>query len=68
MYPLADRLKEKRKKLSLTQEEIAKELQINRVTYLGYEKGQHEPDLKTLLKLAVIFDTTTDYLLGRYDQ
>jgi transcriptional regulator with XRE-family HTH domain len=67
MSPLDTRLKEKRQKFKLTQQQIADALKINQVTYQGYEKGKHEPDLKTLLKLADLFETSTDYLLGRYD-
>jgi len=42
-------------------------LKINRVTYQGYEKGKHDPNLDTLIKLADFYKTSTDYLLGRYD-
>jgi len=68
MQPLDIRLKERRKKLKLTQQQVADHLRINQVTYQGYEKGKHDPDLKTLISLATFFDTSTDYLLGRYDQ
>ena len=67
MPTLGNKLKTKRKAMNLTQENIAEKLNINRVTYQGYEKDKHKPDIDTLAKLADILETSTDYLLGRYD-
>jgi len=64
---LATKLKVERTNKNLTQFEIADILKINRVTYQGYEKGKHDPNLDTLIKLADFYKTSTDYLLGRYD-
>ncbi len=30
-----------------------------------YERGEKEPSLKTLIKIADFFEVSTDYLLGR---
>lgn len=67
MENLGQKLKSKRKSLKMTQEKIAELLNINRVTYQGYETNKHKPDIETLAKLADILETSTDYLLGRYD-
>ena len=62
-----ERLKEKRTKAKLTQAAIADRLRVSQSTYAGYETGKRQPDIETLLKLADIFETSTDYLLGRYN-
>jgi len=62
-----ERLKEKRTKANLTQTDIAKRLKISQSTYAGYETGKRQPDIETLSKLADIFETSADYLLGRYN-
>ncbi len=66
MESLGGRLKDRRTTMKLTQVQIAKLLDINQVTYQGYEKDKHYPDIFTLSKLADILHTSTDYLLGRY--
>ncbi len=50
-----------------TQDDIAKLLGISRARYSHYENERSEPDTETLQKLADIFNTSTDYLLGRTD-
>lgn len=67
METLGYKIKSKRKSKKLTQQKIAEKLNINRVTYQGYETDKHKPDIDTLSKLADILETSTDYLLGRYD-
>lgn len=59
------RLKELRKSRKLTQEQLAKILNIKRATYAKYETGGNEPDFSTLLKIANFFEVSVDYLLGR---
>jgi len=67
METLGYKIKSKRKSKKLTQQKIAEKLNINRVTYQGYETDKHKPDIDTLSKLADILETSTDYLLGKYD-
>lgn len=55
-----------RKALKLTQEDVAKALQVDRTTYVRYESGQRECSFETLLKLADYLNVSTDYLLGRH--
>ena len=67
MATLGQRMKEIRKeKLKISQVEIAKKLNINQVTYQGYETDKHKPDIETLAKIADIMQTSMDYLMGRY--
>ncbi|WP_167628601.1 helix-turn-helix domain-containing protein [Listeria valentina] len=65
MYSFGKRLKSLRKKKNLTQKELAEKLKISQVTISKYENDIIEPDNSNLNKLAEIFDTTIDYLLGR---
>lgn len=58
------RLTEIRKSRGLKQNKVAKDLQINPVTYNGYETGKSEPSIEVIIKLADYFSVTTDELLG----
>jgi len=61
---LSEKLKELRKKIGLTQSDIASQIGISRVGYTQYELGKREPDYETLKIIAGIFNVTVDYLLG----
>jgi len=54
-----------REKKSLTQQQVAEMMGVSRAAYGKWEIGEREPDHKTLIKLADLFEVTTDYLLGR---
>ena len=51
-----------------TQIEIAEYLNLNREVYRRYEKGTREIPVWALIKLADLYGTSTDYILGRTDQ
>ena len=68
MDNFANKLKELRKEKSLTQKELAKVLGISATCYAGYEQGYREPDFKILKKICIIFDISSDYLLGLEDE
>lgn len=61
------RLKKLRKEYKMTQEDLANKLGLVRTAIANYETGRTNPDVETLNLIADIFDTTTDYLLGRTD-
>jgi transcriptional regulator with XRE-family HTH domain len=42
----------------------ADQLGIAKSTYAGYESGYRQPSLDALKELAVLFETSVDYLLG----
>ncbi|MEG0322334.1 MAG: helix-turn-helix transcriptional regulator [Oscillospiraceae bacterium] len=50
-----------------TQIQIAAYLHLNREVYRRYEKGQREIPVWAVLKLAELYNVSTDYLLGRTD-
>jgi len=49
----------------MKQAELAADLKISQSTLSYWERGDFEPDNKSLIKLADYFNVTIDYLLGR---
>ncbi|MCY8613311.1 helix-turn-helix transcriptional regulator [Bacillus haynesii] len=49
-------IKEKRTSLNMTQEELAKRLDVSRQTVISLEKGKYKPSLILAHKLAQIFE------------
>lgn len=58
-------LKEKRKKMGLSQIEIAKFLGVDNSTYGKWELEKAEPNIENLIKLADYYHVTLDELVGR---
>ncbi len=56
-----------RNNCTLTQQQVADVLHIDRSTYAYYERGTTEPDLKALKKLASIFNVDPTLLLPDED-
>lgn len=68
MSKLEERLKSLREESKYSQREVAEKLGISTSAYGYYEQGKTTPDTEMLLKLANLFQVTTDYLLGRSDE
>ncbi|WP_166238574.1 helix-turn-helix domain-containing protein [Paenibacillus turpanensis] len=68
MKTCGERISELREAQSLTQEELAKQLNISRASLSHYEKNRREPDYETLDKIANYFKVSVDYLIGRTDE
>lgn len=64
---IPDRLKELRANKSMTQRELANQLNISSSSIAMYETGQRMPDAEVLELFADYFNVTVDYLLGRTD-
>ncbi|TES56156.1 XRE family transcriptional regulator [Halalkalibacterium halodurans] len=65
---IGKRLQMLREKEGWTKSLVAKKLNIKTVsTYANWEYGLRQPDNEMLVKIANLFDVTTDYLLGRTD-
>ena len=60
-----ERLKECRLKLGITKQEAAKRIQISQPAYLRYEAGTRQPSVQTIEKIAEVFSTSADYLIGK---
>lgn len=72
MNKLAERIKFLRENLKdenskWTQQYVADQIGVARVTYTAYENGTKTPPPDIILKIANLFDVTTDYLLGNDD-
>ena len=63
---LAKRLRELRCKADLTQTQVAEKINVSQSTYAYYETARIEPRIDTLILLAELFQTSIDYLVGRY--
>lgn len=62
---MGDRLSELRRDFGYTQEDLSLLLKINRSSISNYEQGINEPSLSTIVKLANLYNVSTDYLLCR---
>ena len=63
-----ERMKELREKKKLTQEDIAKLLNVERSTYSSYENGRLSIKYDHLIDLAKYYGVSIDYLLGKDDK
>ena len=58
-------LKKLRKKMRVTQSQVAKAIGIPQTTYSSYEQHICDPSIDTLIKLADFFCISLDELVGR---
>ena len=58
------RFRDLREDMDMTQQALAAKLNIRQSTLSQYENGQRQIPLNTFIQLALLFDTSTDYLLG----
>ncbi|MDU3152690.1 MAG: helix-turn-helix transcriptional regulator [Anaerococcus hydrogenalis] len=65
---IGDKIKNKRKELNLTQEYLAKELNISRQAVSKWEKGTSEPSMENLVKLSGIFGVDIKYFKNNDDK
>ena len=52
---------------NLTQKELAEVLKVSHTTIYHWEKGEQQPSLEMLARIALYFQASTDYLLGLKD-
>ena len=62
------RLKEIREDKDLKQSEVASVLGIKQQQYSEYEIGKRLIPINYLYELAIFYDTSIDYLLGKTDE
>lgn len=58
------RIKDLREDHDYTQRQIAEYLHVKQNTYSQYENGHRQIPLTALVALALLYNTSTDYLLG----
>lgn len=63
-YP---RLKDLREDHDLSQQDVADYLQMKQPQYSRYERGLRDVPTDILIRLAHLYNTSTDYLLGLTD-
>ncbi len=57
-----------RKEKKISQKEIAEKINISQRAYAHYEKGDREPNIETMIRLADYYKVSLDYLTGRYEK
>ena len=62
------RIGDLRSDADLTQKKVAEYLNMQVTVYRRYEKGEREIPVWAVLKLADLYQTSTDYILGRTDK
>ncbi len=65
---LIQRIRDLREDSDKTQQDIADYLNMHRSVYRRYESGEREIPVWALVKLAELYQTSTDYILGRTDE
>ena len=58
------KIKELRKAKNMTQGELARRVRVSASAVSSYEISAREPSYDVLIKVAALFNVTTDYLLG----
>lgn len=61
------KITELRKKLNLTQKQVADSIGVTVIAIQNYENQRRTPTIDILIKLADYFDVSLDYLVGRTD-
>lgn len=51
-----------------TQKQVAQLIGMSQTGYSKYETGENDIPIAVLIKLTDVYQTTTDYLLGRTDK
>jgi len=64
MVNLGARLKALRFEKHMTQNEISQRVGVSKAMISSYELEQRSPSYEVLIKLAALFNVSTDYLLG----
>lgn len=62
------RIRDLREDSDKTQQQVAELLYMTRSVYRRYELGEREIPVWALMKLADLYQTSTDYILGRTDR
>ena len=65
MYP---RIRDLREDADWNQTRVADYLGMSQTGYSKYETGENDIPTEVLLKLADLYDTSVDYLLGRTNE
>lgn len=64
VYDFGRVIAELRKKRKLSQASVAQRIGVNKATISAYERNVTMPSVETLKSLAVIYNSSMDYILG----
>ena len=64
VYDFGLRLKELRERKKLSQTEVAARLNVGRSTISGYESNTITPSREQFTRLAILYNTSLDYMMG----
>ena len=64
---MENRIKNLREEKKMTQIRLSTELEVTQETVSAYEIGKHQPSVKSLLKMAALFNASLDYIMGLSD-
>lgn len=64
VYDFGMTLKKLRNKKRLSQEQVAKRLNLTKSSISGYENNIIMPNIDTIRAFSMLYGTTSDYLLG----
>lgn len=64
---IANKIRERREKLGLKQQDIANALNVSPQAVSRWERGENAPDIGTLVPLARLLDVSVDWLLSAND-
>lgn len=68
MNNIGKQIRELRKEKKLTQQQLSDVLCVNRSLIAQYESDLTTPSCENLVKLAIFFETSTDFILGLEDE
>lgn len=63
-----ERIKELRKKMNLTQKQLAQKVHVSSQVISNWERGYSTPDSEDIKNLSIALDCAVDYLLGREEK
>jgi transcriptional regulator with XRE-family HTH domain len=64
MLHIGERITQLRKQFNLSQDELAKQINVSRTIIGNYERNTNTPSIEVILKIAKTFNVTVDYLIG----
>lgn len=67
MATFSQRLRQLRNEQDLSQMEFSRQIGVSKSSVNMYERGEREPNLDTLARIADFFDVDLDYLHGKSD-
>lgn len=64
MLNIGERIIQLRKQFNLSQEDLAKQINVSRTIIGNYERNTNMPSIEVLVKIAKTFNVTVDFLIG----